>query len=316
MNEQPVIGLDLGGTNIKARLVDRSGTILTAVNLPSEIEQGPDHVIARMAEAAEQVCTQHGVSLKHTDGIGVGSPGPLDVATGVVIRSVNLPGWVNIPLRRRLQDATGRPATLINDASAACFGEFWAGGGKGVSDIVLFTLGTGLGGGVVSGGSLLLGHFDQAGELGHIIVHPGGRPCGCGQRGCLEAYASESHLTQRAIEEGVFAGDRGGGVPALLGAVRRGDTAAVRIWQECCEALATACVTLQHILNPKLVLLGGGVSAAGDELIEPVREAFTRMTWKMADDAPSIELAALGNDAGAIGAAGWFIEQTGKRVSG
>ena len=316
MSQQPVIGLDLGGTNIKARLVDRSGTILNALDLPSEIDQGPDHVIARMAEAAEQVCTQHGVSLQDVAGIGVGSPGPLDVETGRVIRSVNLHGWVNIPLRDRLQDATGRPATLINDASAACFGEYWAGGGRGVSDIVLFTLGTGLGGGVVSGDSLLLGHFDQAGELGHMIVRPGGRPCGCGQRGCLEAYASESHLMRRAIEDGVVTGEQGGGVPALLEAVRRGDPAAIRIWQECCEALATTCVTLQHVLNPKLVLLGGGVSAAGDELLGPVRNAFARMTWTMADDAPSIELAALGNDAGAIGAAGWFIEHTAKKVSG
>jgi len=309
MSEQPVIGLDLGGTNIKARLVDRSGAILAAVDLATEIDGGPDHVIARMADAAEQVCRLGGISLENAAGIGAGSPGPLDGATGVVVRSVNLHGWVDIPLRDRLQDLTGLPATLLNDASAACFGEFWAGAGRGVSDIVLFTLGTGLGGGVVSGGSLVLGHFGQAGELGHMIVQHGGRLCGCGQRGCLEAYASESHLRRRAIEEGVFAGERGEGVPALLDAVRRGNAAAATIWCECCEALAATCVTLQHVLNPELVLLGGGVSAAGDKLLGPVREAFTRMTWKLADDAPSIKLAALGNDAGAIGAAGWFIAQ-------
>jgi len=309
MSQRPVIGLDLGGTNIKARLVDRAGRVLAAVDVSSQIEQGPEHVIERMAQAAELVSVQQGAALHDVAGIGIGSPGPIDISTGIVIRSVNLHGWVNIPLRDRLQDITKRPATLINDASAACYGEFWAGAGMGVSDVVLFTLGTGLGGGVVTGGSLLLGHFDQAGELGHMVVHPGGRQCGCGQRGCLEAYASESHLKQRGIEAGIFADERQGGVPALLAAVRNGNRAAARIWQECCDALATASVTLQHVLNPKLVLLGGGVSAAGDELLTPVREAFRRMTWKMADDAPAIELAALGNDAGAIGAAGWFIAQ-------
>jgi len=307
MNEQLVIGLDLGGTYIKARLVDRMGAVRSGIDVSSEIESGPDHVIVRMAAAAEQVCIKGGVALNEVAGIGIGSPGPLDVETGVVTRSVNLHGWVNIRLRERIEKLTGRPATLINDASAACFGEYWAGAGKGVSDIVLFTLGTGLGGGVVSGGSLLLGHFDQAGELGHMIVHPGGRQCGCGQRGCLEAYASEAHLKQRAAEAGVFSGKNGEGVPALLEAVRQGDAAAVMIWKECCEALAVASVSLQHVLNPKLVLLGGGVSAAGDELLTPVREAFHRMTWRMADDAPSIELAGLGNDAGAIGAAAWFM---------
>jgi len=302
-----VVGLDLGGTRIKARLLDDAGTIYERLDLPTQADRGPVHVIRGLADAAAQVCDRADVDVSTIAGIGVGSPGPLDAVTGVVTRSVNLPNWHDVPLRDELSRRTGRPVSVLNDANAACFGEFWVGAGRGVQDLVMFTVGTGLGGGVISQGSLLTGRFGQAGELGHIIVEPGGPRCGCGQHGCLEVFAAESHMIRRAVREGIWPDAAEHGVRNLLDAADAGEECAERIWKDCCEALATVAVSLQHVLNPALILLGGGVSGAGDRLLKPVREARDRLVWSMADDAPNIRLATLGNDAGAIGAAGWFL---------
>ncbi len=311
MQSEYVLGLDLGGTNIKARLVDLHGTILAASDLPTQVEHGPDHVISQLNSAARDTCGVGGVLMEDVIGVGVAAPGPLDMTHGVIEKSVNLPGWIDIPLVERLETSLERPVTLLNDANAACYGEHWVGAGKGVDDLAMFTLGTGVGGGIVSGGRLLFGHFGQGAELGHIIVVQDGRLCGCGQRGCLEAYASESHIKQRGRELGVFAEAGNSSVPALLAAAKSGSEPAQRIWEACCTAVGAACVTLQHVLNPRLILLGGGVAAAGATVLEPVRTAYASLTWKMARDVPTIELAALGNSAGAIGAAGWFLHQRG-----
>ncbi len=316
MQSVHVVGLDLGGTNIKARLVDQAGTVLAASDSPTLIDEGPECVMSRMAEAARAVCDTATVSIRDVVGVGVAAPGPLDMANGIIEKSVNLSGWIDVPLSQRLESSLGRPVTLLNDARAACFGEHWVGAGRGVDDLVMFTLGTGVGGGVISGGKLLFGHFSQAGELGHIIVNQGGRVCGCGQGGCLEAYASESHMVQRGIELGVFPEGKAFGVPALLAAAGSGNEPAQRIWDECCSAIATACVTLQHVVNPRLILLGGGVAAAGTTVLEPVRRALGTLTWQMTHDVPEVELAALAHSAGAIGAAGWFLHQRNRARGG
>lgn len=308
-----IVGLDLGGTNIKARLVDEEGAIHARCDTPTQADRGPDHVTRRLAEAARAVCTCHEVDIAEVAGIGVGSPGPLDATAGIIISSANLPGWRNHPLRDELSRLTGRPVTILNDANAACFGEYWVGAGRRVEDLVMFTLGTGLGGGVISRGSLLCGHFGQAGELGHMIVDPSGPQCGCGQRGCLEVFASEPHMVRRAVELGVWPEGERHDARDLLQAVGSGHEGAERVWRDCCQAITTAIVTLQHVLNPAMVVLGGGVSSAGDRLLTPVREAHARLVWSLADDAPAIELAALGNDAGAIGAAGMFLRSRGMR---
>lgn len=307
MSEHYIVGLDLGGTNIKARLVDEQGVVQARHDVPTQADGGPEHVTQRLADAARKVCTCHEVDIAAVAGIGVGSPGPLDDKAGTVISSVNLPGWRNHPLRDELSRLTGKPVVILNDANAACYGEYWVGAGRGVEDLVMFTLGTGLGGGVISSGTLLCGHFGQAGELGHMVVDPDGPQCGCGQHGCLEVFASEPHMIRRAVELGVWPVGDGHNARDLLQAVEDGHEGAQRVWNECCQAIATAILTLQHVLNPAMVVLGGGVSAAGDRLLTPVREAHARLMWSLADDAPSIELAALGNDAGAIGAAGWFL---------
>jgi len=174
------------------------------------------------------------------------------------------------------------------------------------------TLGTGVGGGLIVEGRLVTGGFGHGAELGHMIVHPEGRRCGCGQRGCLEAYAGGLSLERQAMDTGVVAPDEPAKIPALIAEVARGNRKAIRIWDACCDAIALACVTLQHVADPKLILLGGGVSRAGPVLLDRVRVRLKESTWRLTDDLPRIEAAALGNDAGVIGAAAWFLEATSR----
>lgn len=344
MSALHAIGIDLGGTNLKAGLVDADGVIVQRHTSDTEAEQGPDHVLARMAAAAEALIAAAGLRKSDICGIGVGAPGPLSHARGVVINAPNLPGWHNIAVRDRIAAATGLPTVLDNDANAAAFGEFEAGAGKAIrsgdaagdnkSDVrksagdasnsaddgsnspgsmVMLTLGTGIGGGIIIDGALLRGSRDNAGEIGHIIVEPDGRPCPCGKRGCLERYASARAVALR-VAEAIDAGessvlqaalDRGGEINArdVASAVATGDPLASRIWDETCRYLAIACINIQHMLNPDMVVFGGGMIAAGDALLGPIKSHFERLRWSLADDHPEIAMATLGADAGIIGAA-------------
>ncbi len=317
MGDERIIGLDLGGTYIKAVLVNGQGQIQSEASIETEAIQGPDHVIRRMHLAAQRVCEQAKCKVSEVVGIGVGSPGPLSADLGVVIKSANLPGWSNVPLRDRIAALTGRPVAMTNDANAATYGEFWMGAGRGARHLCMFTLGTGVGGGVIVDGELLHGHFGNAGELGHMIVSPGGTRCRCGQIGCLETVASSSYLVEKATNE-ALAGhsaalrriiDSKGAVdvPDVITCAQRDDPVSKRLWDEACTAIAIGCVILQHAFNPRRILLGGGMAAAGEHLLNPVRQKFSDLTWKLADDKPEIRPALLGSNAGAIGAAGWFL---------
>jgi len=318
-----VVGVDLGGTNIKLGILSESGEVVARNSIPTEPEGGPDHVIDRIARAALEIIDQAGLKKGEVLAVGIGAPGSMSHSEGLIISPPNLPGWHNVPLRDLVADKTGLPANLENDANAAAYGEFWAGAGKGTSDMVLFTLGTGIGGGVIIAGNLVRGAFDNAAELGHMIVQPGGRLCGCGQHGCLEAYAS-AHFTAVRAEEAIRAGadsalksrlDRGESIECehVVEAAVAGDALASKIWDETCRYLAIACVNMQHFSNPQKILFAGGMIGAGEHLLEPVRKYFRELTWKAAEDFPSIELATLGNDAGFIGAAGLALsEVTGR----
>ncbi len=312
MDSTHVIALDLGGTTIQARLVQFPSLESTTIQCETQAVRGPDHVIDRLIALARQVCADADFPITSCAGIAIAAPGPLDARRGVILRTVNLPGWENFPLTQRISKGLSLPAILINDASAACFGEFRTGAGRGVQDLALLTLGTGVGGGLVIGGRLVLGGFGHGAELGHMIVHPQGRPCSCGQRGCLEAYAGGQSLERQAVDAGLVAPNDPSKIPALVAEVERGNVEAQRIWDACCEAIALACVTLQHVANPKLILLGGGVSGAGAVLLDRVRAGLKKSTWRMAGDLPRIDGAALGTDAGVFGAAAWFLETATK----
>ena len=314
MPERFFVGIDLGGTNIKAGVVDEQAGVRAKLTIPTEGQGGPDHVIGRIGRAVEEAIRQAGVARSAVAGVGIGAPGSMSHKDGVIILPPNLPGWRNVPLRDRVRQLVNLPAVLENDANAAAWGEFWAGAGRDVKDMVMFTLGTGVGGGIIVEGRILRGHFDNGAELGHMIVQPGGRPCGCGQRGCLEAYASAAATARRTIEA-LEAGQASSlrarwqaGQPIesqhVEQAARAGDPLAERIWDEACLYLAIACVNVQHFSNPQRVVLAGGMTGAGDFLTTRVRKYLAEQTWHAAQDQPEITVAALGNDAGFIGAAG------------
>ncbi len=318
------VGVDLGGTNIKAGVCDVEGKVLSHLSVPTQVDHGRDQVVANIAGAAEQAISLAKVARADVAGIGIGSPGPMSHRRGLVINPGNLPCMQNTPLRDIIRQKTGIPTTLENDANAAAFGEYWAGAGKGVKDLVMFTLGTGVGGGVIAEGKLLRGYYENGSELGHILVQPGGRLCSCGQRGCVEAYSS-AHFLARHAEDLIASGkpsslkkytDAGQMVMAehVVAAAKAGDEVAQKAWHDACYYLAVTIVTMQHVSNPQRVVLAGGLIAAGDYLLEPVRRYFHELTWRLLDDYPEILLAGLGNDAGFIGAAAcaWDAHRTGE----
>ena len=208
-----------------------------------------------------------------------------------------------------LDEALGVPVTLENDGNAAAFGEHWMGGGD---NLVLLTLGTGVGAGVIIDGRVLHGHFDNAAELGHMIVAADGPPCTCGQRGCLETFASVSGMARRIVaamadgEQSVMDGSAVGNINGvgIVEAARSGDVLCRRVWEEACRYLAIACINIQHIYNPQRILLAGGLSLAGAYLLEPIRSQVQRRRWNMYEDLPEIALSPLGEDAGLVGAGG------------
>ncbi len=306
------VGVDLGGTQLKVALVDAAGSIRAKTAAPTAIEAGPEAVVADMVRLCELLLQAAGLPRTELAAVGVASPGPLDLRTGCIIRAANLPGWDHVPLRDRAAESFQLPVVLENDGNAAAYGEFRAGAGQGHDDLVALTLGTGVGAGVITAGKLLHGHFDNAGELGHTIVEPQGLPCPCGQRGCLEQYASAAAVARRvraALEDGAAASELHGVSLADLDArgvaeaARRQDPLCVSVWEEACRYLAIACINIQHAFNPSLVLLGGGMSAAGSLLLERVRHNLALLRWTLHDDLPQVALAQLGNDAGVIGAA-------------
>jgi glucokinase len=264
------------------------------------------------------------------DGIGLATPGPLNLREGRIIHAANLPGWIDVAIRDSLAQKSGLPVVLENDANAAAYGEFIAGAGRGCQHMTLFTLGTGIGSGVIIDGRIFHGHFDNAGELGHMIVVVGGEPCPCGQRGCLERYSSADAVARRAANQSVERerhdskgqGRRDEGTKGrreqsvererhdsslsaeeVASRAKQGDPACAQVWNEACLYLAVACVNVQHAYNSQRIILGGGMSQAGDFLLSAVRRHLAEQSWKLHNDLPEIRLAELGADAGLVGAA-------------
>jgi glucokinase len=322
MDPRPMaVGIDLGGSNLRAALVDDRARIITHVGQPTGADRGPDAVITDMVAMVHHVIdewcrvTESTIRLDTVLGVGVGAPGPLSVQRGRIIRAANLPGWSDVPLRDTLSQRLGVRVELDNDGNVAALGEYWVRGSQ--HDLVMLTLGTGVGAGVVMDGKIVHGHYENAGELGHMIVVPDGLACNCGQRGCLEAYASASNVVRRVVE-----GIQSGEPSCLSEAVRRGeiipasrvgecaadgDKLCERIWDEACKMLAIACVNIQHAFNPSIIVLGGGLGAAGSALLDRVSRHVQDQRWSLHDDFPSLERSRLGADAGVVGAAALIL---------
>ncbi len=320
---QFLVGVDLGGTYIKTALVTLKGEIHHKLEIPSGGEGGPDVVIENICNSIRSLLKGSGKTIKDVRGIGIGSPGPLNTRDGIVCHAINLPGWVNIPLRQRVQDEFQVPTNLENDANAAAYGEYWRGAGRGSSIMVAYTLGTGVGGGIVLEGNLLRGTNDCAGELGHMTIVPDGDLCSCGNRGCVEAYASATALVRRTKEK-LDAGDdsilqkwlaEGGTLTARLidDARRAGDEFAKKALNEVGYYLGLGIANVVTALNPDVVVVGGGMVKAGDAILEPARREVKRRVFPELSESLTIVPAQLGNDAGVIGAAGLLLEHPGRK---
>lgn len=312
-----LIGIDLGGTNIKIGCFDAHLKLLKKTSITTDADSGPQPVVKNMLAAIGKLVKESGFSSSDISAAGIGTPGPADYKAGIIINSTNMPAFKNVPIRQMLSDGLHCPVVFDNDANVACFGEFTAGAGKGVTDMVFFTLGTGIGAGIVSGGKLLHGSGGNAAELGHIIIYTDGRLCNCGQKGCVEAYASASNTAKRATEA-LNAGeqstlkkvlDENGQITCkdVYNHLKAGDKLAKKITDETAKALAILCINALHATEPQRIVFAGGMIAAGDILLNRIKDYFSKQIWKLKKENVEICFATLGEDAGIIGAAALAI---------
>ncbi len=311
---QYYVGIDLGGTNIKIGLLDERGQIIAQDDEPTHVELGPDSVVERTVRRIEQLVQKTGLARRDLRAGGMCSPGPLLLEEGKIIRACNLPGFDQFNFRAKFSRALNLPMIMEHDAAAACWGEYWCGAGQGTKNIVLFTLGTGIGGGVIYGGEVFRAGGGNHPELGHMIIKLGGRQCTCGQRGCLETYASATHTAARAqdaLKEGresslqpIFKKQGSVSCKDVFDHAKAGDPLADEIVDGTAEALAQACIIMLHSIEPQRVILMGGMVKAGEMLAERVRKFYQGMLWFLKEETMEICLAKLGSDAGFIGAAG------------
>jgi len=315
------IGVDLGGTKVETALVDAAGRIVVSRRQPTNPEKGPDAVITDIVACVEACLGEAG---KTTQGLGVGVAGQLD-RSGTLRFSPNL-GWRNVPLKVKLEDALDIPVVINNDVRAATWGEWRHGAGWGVDDMVCLFVGTGIGGGVISGGQLLSGCSNTAAELGHMTIVADGRRCHCPNRGCLEAYAGGWAIAERA-QEAVCANPQAGQrLVALAGGVqqisaatvtqacREGDPLACRLVEETAQYLAAGVVGIVNAFNPCLLVLGGGVIQGRPEYVSEVERLVRENALQTAVEGLRIVMAALGDKAGVIGAAALARDRIGKTV--
>jgi len=307
------VGLDVGGTNVKIGLFDSELTMICKTSITTEADMGPEVVINNMSQAVKELLAEAGFSLQDIVAVGIGTPGPAKYSEGIIIRSTNMPKFKNTPICKMLNERLGAPVVFDNDANVACWGEYSVGAGKGVKDIVFFTLGTGIGGGIVSNGELVHGCDENGAELGHMIIYPDGRSCNCGQKGCVEAYASAASTARRAteaIEAGAESSlkqvlDEKGKITSkdIYEHLANGDKLAKEITDGTAEALAITCINMLHTTEPKRIIFTGGMIAAGDVLLNRIKEFFDKHIWTLKKEAVEICFAMLGEDTGIIGAA-------------
>lgn len=317
--EKMIVGVDLGGSKIKTILSDSDGNIKQRDLRDTFAYEGPDAVIKRIIESIKQVAS--GAEISKMAGIGIGAAGACDVATGVITLSPNLPGWHNIPLKGILQREFDLPVYLENDATAAALGEHRFGGAVGIANLIYVCVGTGIGGGIMIDGQLYHGISGSAGEIGHMTIDINGPRCSCGNFGCWETLASGTALAREAvkrIEAGAqtsilnFADGQLQKVSAhrVYLAAREGDRLANELISQTAHYLGVGLVNIVNIFNPQLILIGGGLSRMGQLLLEPANKVVRERAYELPARAVRIELARLGADAEALGAAALVLESS------
>jgi len=312
------VGIDLGGTAIKLAIVNAEGEIIFKDSQPTQVAEGGDKILHQMNDMIETGVQSLGISKTELKGIGIGAPAFLDLERGFVFEAVNL-NWKDYPLKDRLEKITGLDVIVDNDANTAALGEMWKGAGQGTKELLVITLGTGVGGGLISGGNILHGYKGTGGEIGHVTVMPEeGYRCNCGKIGCLETIASATGIVRLATdaldkgEESVLSNvlATNGSIEAkdIAVAAQEGDALALNILDKVGFYLGLALGNYAVLLNPEKIVIGGGVSKAGDILFQPIRNYYRKFALTHLTGEIEINAATLGNDAGVIGSA-WLVHK-------
>lgn len=307
-------GVDVGGTTIKLGLFQEDGALLNKWEIPTRTENQGSNILPDVAESIETVIQKNGILKEQVLGVGIGTPGAVD-AEGTVFEAVNL-HWDTFNIPERLEKLIGLPVKAGNDANIAALGEMWQGSGKGYRNLVAVTLGTGVGGGIITNGQIMAGAKGGSGEIGHIHVEDAEEePCGCGCKGCLEQYASATgiaRLARKHLEQSkapsLLRNGKKLSAKMVFDAVNEGDVLAIQIAEEFGKYLGKGLAIVAAMANPQVIVIGGGVSKAGEILFDFIRPVFEQYTFPTIRDT-EIRLASLGNDAGIYGAAGLFLAE-------
>ena len=311
--KQYAFGVDVGGTTCKIGFFETNGTILDKWEIKTNTENNGDSILSDIAQAVDNKLAQEGISKSDVQGIGIGVPGPVN-GEGTVFRCVNL-GWGVLNVAEALGELTGLNVKVGNDANVAALGEAWKGGAAGSTDVVMVTLGTGVGGGIIVNGQMVTGHNGAGGEIGHITVSKSEiEPCNCGQYGCLEQYASATGIVRvarrklaKSQEETVLRTNENLTAKDIFDAAKAGDDIAIQLVDEVCGILGGALSNISAVVNPEVIVIGGGVSKAGSILIENVQKHFIETSFHACRDT-KFALAKLGNDAGMYGGVKMLLE--------
>jgi glucokinase len=309
------VGLDVGGTSMKGGVIEDGGRVLSSVTLPTEAHRGQEFGLERMAETIRRSVAHAGLRQEQVSAIGVATPGTMDIPGGMILDPPNLKPWRNVPVRQFIHDRFRVPTAFQNDANAAAYGEYWLGAGKGVHSLVLFTLGTGVGCGIIVGDMVIEGRHSHGAEVGHIKIEmTNPRQCGCGRYGCLEAYASATAVVKRALEALAASGGRSaladvlhreGEITArdVFDAAAAGDGLADKLVEDTAFYLAVGAMNMMHTIDPDMVIFAGGMIAAGESFLARIRRHVRELAFPVPAANTVIGYAKLGSDAGFIGAA-------------
>ncbi|WP_181350107.1 ROK family glucokinase [Thalassobacillus sp. CUG 92003] len=308
-----VVGVDIGGTSIKAAILSEEGVINHKWEIPTNQAEQGTHIALEVYRTIDETLANSGLSWSQIKGVGVGAPAFVDTDTGYVYESVNI-GWKHYHLGEELRGLAKVPVFIDNDANLAALGENWLGAGKQTRNLLAITLGTGVGGGAIVNGELLSGANGTAAEVGHMtMVTEGGAPCNCGKNGCLETEASARAISRKANEAADAHPDsllnemraHNGDITAkdVFDIAEQGDLHSERVIQEVTDTLGLAIANMAVLTNPAIIVIGGGVSKAGDQLLSPLRKAFDTYALPRTSEACEFRIAQLGNDAGVIGGA-------------
>lgn len=312
MTKKYRIGVDVGGTNVKIALVDTEGSIVYSNSIPTRAEMGYEYTVSSIKQAITDLMKETKTSNEVIEGIGFGFPGQIDCTNGVVRLLPNIPGWVNVPIAKIIEDEFGIPTKVDNDVRCAALGELNYGAGKGCKNLICITVGTGIGSGLIVNGKLVRGADNAAGEIGHIKLSMDETApiCGCGDTGCLEAYASGPAIVAMAedyIKGGKSTKYRELASPEITPyvvceAAKQGDAVARRIFTIIGRYIGIGMASVVNLLNPEKIIVGGGVAGAGDILLKPLEKALKERAMPISGGSVEVVPAQLGNTAGVIGA--------------